>query len=60
MNTIKIHIADYYGIPSYYSVMPQPIFDSLEMAFINGDEYVNVEKEQFDKMIEEYNVKMNK
>ena len=60
METTKIKISDYYGIPSYYSVMPQAIFDSLEMAALNGNEFADVEKVQFDKMIEDYKFKMQK
>lgn len=55
---IKIKVNDYYGNPSYYSVMPQAIFDALEKANLNGEEYINVKKAQFDKMIERYNEKM--
>ena len=60
MNTIKIKISDYYGIPAYYSVMPQAIFDSLEMAALSGNEFADVEKVQFDKMIEDYKLKIQK
>lgn len=55
---IQIKVSDYYGIPSYYSVMPQAIFNALEMATLNGDEYAEVDKVQFDKMIEDYKLKM--
>ena len=55
---IQIKISDYYGIPAYYSVMPQSIFDSLEMTALNGNEYADVDKVQFDKMIEDYKLKM--
>ena len=36
METITINVADYYGNPSYYSVMPEAIFDALELASLNG------------------------
>lgn len=58
MKTIEIKVTDYYGVPLYYSVMPCSIFDSLEVGALNGDEYVNVSKDMFDKMIEDYNKKM--
>ena len=58
MSTIQIKVSDYYGTPSYYSVMPRAIFDALEVAALNGEEYVDVEKELFDTMIEDYNNKV--
>ena len=60
MSTIQIKTNDYYGNPSYYSVMPQDIFDALESASLNGEEYTNVEKEQFDNMIDAYKIKMDR
>lgn len=60
MGTIKIKVNDYYGNPSYYSVMPQDIFDALEFASLNEKEYTNVDKEQFDNMIDAYKIKMDK
>ena len=59
METIKIKVSDYYGIPLYYSVMPQALFDLLEVATLNGEEYIDADKGQFDKMIEDYNLKIN-
>lgn len=58
MGTINIKVNDYYGNPSYYSVMPQEIFDSLELARLQGEEYATVNKDHFDKMIVEYDKKM--
>lgn len=58
MSTIQIKVSDFYGTPSYYSVMPRAIFDALEVAALNGEEYINVEKALFDTMIEDYNKKM--
>lgn len=58
METIKIKVNDYYGNPSYYSVMPQDIFDALELASLQGEEYATVSKDQFDTMIVEYGKKM--
>lgn len=58
MATIQIKVSDYYGTPSYYSVMPRSIFDALEVAALNGEEYIDVEKEMFDTMIEDYNNKV--
>lgn len=58
METIRINVNNYYGNPSYYSVMPQEIFDALELASLQGEEYVTVSKDQFDTMIVEYGKKM--
>ena len=58
METIKIKVNDYYGNPSYYSVMPQDIFDALELASLEGEEFAVVAKEKFDKMIDDYKKKM--
>lgn len=58
MPKIQIKVNDYYGNPSYYSVMPQAIFDALELACLNGEEYVSVDKAQFDAMCDNYEKKM--
>lgn len=60
METIRIKVNNYYGNPSYYSVMPQEIFDALELASLQGEEYATVSKDQFDTMIVDYNNKMEK
>lgn len=36
---IEIKVSNYYGNPSYYSVMPQEIFNELELASLKGEEY---------------------
>ena len=56
MDTIQIKVNDYYGNPSYYSVMPESIFD--ELASLKGEELATVERAAFDKMIVEYDKKM--
>ena len=58
MERIRIKVTDYYGNPSYYSVMPQALFDLLESATLNGEEWISVDKDQFDKMIYDYKLKM--
>lgn len=58
MDTIQIKVNDYYGNPSYYSVMPEAIFDALELASLKGEELATVERAAFDKMIIEYDKKM--
>jgi hypothetical protein len=55
---IQIKVSAYYGNPSYYSVMPQAIFDALELASLNNEEFATVNKDDFDKMIVEYDKKM--
>lgn len=55
---VEINVNDYYGNPSYYSVMPQEIFDALEAANLNGEPTCKVSKAQFDEMIVEYKKKM--
>lgn len=60
METIRIKVNNYYGNPSYYSVMPQEIFDELELASLKGEECTTVNKDQFDKMIIDYKQKMGK
>lgn len=55
---VEIIVNDYYGNPSYYSVMPQEIFDALEAANLNGEPTCKVSKTQFDEMMVEYKKKM--
>lgn len=55
---IEIEVNKYYGVPAYYSVMPEQIFDALELASLNGEETATVSKAQFDKMIADYEIKM--
>lgn len=56
---IEIRVKDYYGNPSFYSVMPQEIFDALETAFLNDAETCEVDKTQLDKMLADYKKKMD-
>lgn len=55
---IEIEVNKFYGVPAYYSVMPQDIFDALELAALNDEETAFVNKAQFDKMISDYKIKM--
>lgn len=55
---MKIKVADYYGNPSYYSVMPQALFDLLEAATLNGEEYILADKAQVEQMVADYKIKM--
>lgn len=56
---IEIEVNKFYGVPAYYSVMPEQIFDALELASLKGEETVMVSKAQFDKMIADYKIKMS-
>lgn len=58
MDTIKIPVADYYGNPSYYSVMPEAIFDALELASLRNEDWAVVDLAQYNKMVEDYKIKM--
>ena len=57
---MRINVKDYYGNPDYYSVMPQAIFDALEAAYLDCQEFTDVDKAQFDKMVWDYQIKMDK
>lgn len=57
---VEIKVNDYYGNPSYYSVMPDEIFDALELASLKGDLTCKVNKSQFDTMVVEYQKKMER
>lgn len=58
MERIQIKVSDYYGNPSYYSVMPQEMFDILELETLKGEEYALVDKTQFETMVESYKKKI--
>ena len=59
MSKIEIRVSAFYGVPAYYSEMPQEIFDALELAALKDEEFALVDKAQFDKMIADYKIKMN-
>lgn len=58
MERIAIKVADYYGNPSYYSVMSQTVFDALERAFLDGEQSALVLKSDFEGMLTDYKAKM--
>lgn len=58
MDAIKIKVADYYGNPSYYSGMPNEIFDALELASLKGETETDVDKVLFTQMVDNYKKKM--
>ena len=58
METITINVADHYGNPSYDSVMPESIFDALELASLRGELTTTVDKVLFQAMIIDYKEKM--
>lgn len=55
---IEIEVNKYYGVPAYYSVMPEEIFDALELASLKDEEFALVNKVQFEKMLAAYEEKM--
>lgn len=55
---IEIEVNKFYGVPAYYSVMPQEIFDALELASLKDEATTLVDKTQFDKMIADFEAKM--
>lgn len=58
MGTTNITVARFYGVPSYYSVMPADIFTALENAFIHGERSVPVDRSAFRKMMADYKRKL--
>lgn len=60
MDKVEINVNEYYGNASYYSVMPQSVFDLLEAAYLNGLTSVPVDKDVFDKMVADYQMKIAK
>lgn len=58
MDKVEINVNEYYGNASYYSVMPQAVFDLLESAFLNGLTSVPVDKDVFEQMEADYKKKM--
>lgn len=58
--TVTINVADYYGKPLYYSVMPQVIFDALETGYLDGNESISVDKDLLEKMESDYKLKMER
>ena len=57
-NGVGVIDADYYGNPSYYSVMPNEIFDALELASLKGETETDVDKVLFTQMVDNYKKKM--
>lgn len=58
MGKVEINVSEFYGVPAFYSVMPRPIFETLESASLNGDTTAVVDKDLFDKMMLDYKNKM--
>lgn len=54
MDTIKVKVLHYYNHPVLYAFMPQPLFESLEEAFLHNDEMAIVPRKEFDRMIRAY------
>ena len=60
MKTTAIKVADYYGVATYYSVMPRAIFDALEASALKGEEFVEVDSALLDEMHKAYTQKMKR
>ena len=58
MERIKIKVSDFYGNPVYYPSMPQALFDLLEAATLNGEEYILADKSQVEQMVDGYKLKI--
>lgn len=58
MGKVEINVSEFYGVPAFYSVMPRPIFETLESAYLNGDTTAVVDKAQFDKMMLDFQKKI--
>ena len=52
-----VKVSEYYGVATYYSVMPRIIFDALETAALNGKEFAEVDSALLDEMHEAYEAK---
>lgn len=55
---ITIPVNKYYGNPSYYSVMPNEIFDALELASLKDEPTASVPKDLILKMEQDHTDKM--
>jgi hypothetical protein len=55
MSTIQISISKFYNHPEYYGFMPLEVFNTLEIADLEGKKEANVPRDLFDKMISDYN-----
>ena len=60
MKTTAIKVTDYYGVATYYSVMPRAIFDALEASALKGEEFAEVDSALLDEMHEAYTQKMKR
>lgn len=54
MNTIRIKVSDYFGHMGYYAFMPSDIFNALKSAFLNRQEYADVDFCQYYQMTANY------
>lgn len=52
-----VKVSEYYGVATYYSVMPRIIFDALETAALNGNEFAELDKDLVDAMHKAYEAK---
>lgn len=64
MTLIRVKTGEYYDRPEFYPYMPESIFNALELAELkrnSPDEEitVEVEEEDFKKMLDDYNSAKN-
>jgi hypothetical protein len=57
MDTINIPVSEYYDNPKYYPYMSEDVFNELEAAFLYGEEFAEVLKADYEKMINDANGK---
>ena len=60
MDMIKVEIEGYYNRPEFYPYMPNEIFDKLEAAAMQGEDWAELQKELFDRMVADYERKKKK
>lgn len=60
MKTTAVKVAEYYGVATYYSVMPRAIFDALEASALKGEEFAEVDSALLDEMREAYTQKIKR
>ena len=47
---MELKVKDYYGKMRFYPFMPKRMFDTLEQAFLNKQEVVEVEESDYNEM----------
>lgn len=55
INDIMICVWDYYGKTEYFPYMSEKLYDKLELAIINDEQWTKVSRKSFDDMLRKYN-----